>query len=123
MKIIIKKWGDSFVVPIPNVFAKNINTGLADVSIDNEKIIIKPVSKIKSISDNLNKEKEHTEPDSRYSEEEYPDITQTRTWELCGSLKIAKPDSCYIVGHNEEGRIITNYAEHIDEVLTENIHE
>jgi hypothetical protein len=48
------------------------------------------------------------------------DITQTRTWALCGTLEIAEPDTEYIVGHDEEGRIITNYAENVDDMLYSN---
>jgi hypothetical protein len=66
-----------------------------------------PVSKPKYTSDTLASE---------------PDITQTRTWELCGSLEIEKPDLRYVVARDLQGRIITDYAEHTDEVLTEDTH-
>ncbi len=45
------------------------------------------------------------------------DITQTRTWELGGSLEVAEPEPEYVVGRDEQGRPITNYAEHVDDVL------
>jgi len=45
------------------------------------------------------------------------DITQTQTWQLCGTLEITKPDPEYVVGRNEQGQVITNYAEHVDDVL------
>lgn len=44
-------------------------------------------------------------------------ITQTRTWELRGTLEVAEPEPEYIVGRDEQGRPITNYAEHVDELL------
>jgi hypothetical protein len=45
------------------------------------------------------------------------DITQTRTWQLCGALDVAEPDLEYIVGQDNQGQVITNYAEHVDDVL------
>ncbi|MCX6031671.1 MAG: type II toxin-antitoxin system Phd/YefM family antitoxin [Chloroflexi bacterium] len=45
------------------------------------------------------------------------DITQTRTWALRGTLEVAEPEPEYIVGRDEQGRPITNYAEHVDDVL------
>jgi metal-responsive CopG/Arc/MetJ family transcriptional regulator len=45
------------------------------------------------------------------------DLTRTRTWELCGSLAVAEPEPEYVVGSDETGAPITNYAEHIDDVL------
>jgi len=55
----------------------------------------------------------------RYAESEVTafDITQTRTWELCGTLKVAEPDPEYVVRHDEQGNVITNYAEHVDDLL------
>jgi hypothetical protein len=41
----------------------------------------------------------------------------SKTWELCGSLEISQPEAQYIVGQNEQGQAVTNYAEHVDEVL------
>jgi hypothetical protein len=41
----------------------------------------------------------------------------SKTWELCGSLEIPRLEAQYIVGQNEQGQVITNYAEHVDEVL------
>jgi hypothetical protein len=43
------------------------------------------------------------------------DITKTSTWQLL--LEIAEPDPEYVVGRDEQGNLITNYAEHVDEVL------
>lgn len=43
--------------------------------------------------------------------------TETRTWELCGTLEVAEPKPEYVVGRDEQGRPITNYAEHVDDVL------
>lgn len=45
------------------------------------------------------------------------DITQTRTWQLCGSLEVPEAESEYVVGFDEQGKAITNYAEHVDELL------
>ena len=45
------------------------------------------------------------------------DITQTQTWQLCGALSISEPDPEYISGRNERGEVITNYAEHVDDLL------
>lgn len=44
-------------------------------------------------------------------------ITQTQTWQLCGALEISAPEAQYVLGQDESGRSITNYAEHIDDVL------
>jgi hypothetical protein len=41
----------------------------------------------------------------------------SKTWELCGTLEISQPEAQYIVGQNEQKQAITNYAEHVDEVL------
>lgn len=55
----------------------------------------------------------------RYAESEVIafDITQTRTWELCGTLTIAEPEPEYVVSHDEQGNAVTNYAEHADDLL------
>jgi hypothetical protein len=45
------------------------------------------------------------------------DITQTRTWQLCGALEVSEPDLEYIVGRDAQGHEITNYAEHVDDLL------
>ncbi len=45
------------------------------------------------------------------------DLTQTRTWQLCGAFSIAEPEPEYLVGSDEMGSPITNYAEHVDDVL------
>jgi len=39
------------------------------------------------------------------------DLTQTRTWQLCGAFSVAEPEPEYIVGYDETGAPITNYAE------------
>lgn len=52
--------------------------------------------------------------------EDQPSSTPQRsskTWELCGSLEISDPETQYMVGRNEQGQAVTNYAEHVDEVL------
>ncbi|MCM0593682.1 MAG: hypothetical protein HEQ35_02610 [Gloeotrichia echinulata IR180] len=51
-----------------------------------------------------------------YLEKEKPNITQTKTWELCGSLEIPHPEPRFIV-EDEQARTSTNYAEHIDKIL------
>ncbi|PSF34518.1 hypothetical protein C7H19_18735 [Aphanothece hegewaldii CCALA 016] len=53
----------------------------------------------------------------KYLEETY-NITHTETWKLCGTLEISQPDPKYIVGKNEQGEIMTNYAEKIDEIFS-----
>ena len=45
------------------------------------------------------------------------DIRQTRTWDLCGALEIAGPDPAYLAEANDEDKPVTNYAEHVDDVL------
>ncbi len=45
------------------------------------------------------------------------DITRTRTWQLCGALEVAEPDPQYVIGRDEQGKEITNYAEHVDDLL------
>jgi hypothetical protein len=43
------------------------------------------------------------------------DITKTSTWQLL--LEITEPDPEYVVGRDEQGNPVTNYAEHVDDVL------
>lgn len=45
------------------------------------------------------------------------DMTKTNTWGMGGALKIAEPKAKYIVGRDKEGKPITNYAQHVDEIL------
>jgi hypothetical protein len=52
-----------------------------------------------------------------YLETESLEITQTLTWQLCGSLEISELDPQYILGKDNQGRVITNYAENTDQVL------
>ena len=44
-------------------------------------------------------------------------ITKTRTWKLCGTLEVSEPEPEYICGRDEQGQVITDYAEHVDDVL------
>jgi hypothetical protein len=55
----------------------------------------------------------------QYLEDQPRSVPQrsSRTWKLCGSLEIPHPEAQYIVGQNEQGQAVTNYAEHVDEVL------
>jgi antitoxin component of MazEF toxin-antitoxin module len=117
MDTVIKKWRDGFFVQIPDAFAEKISLvkkTYAEFSLEGGKILVKPVSRLRYTPGALS---DKTEP-----EDSYPEISQTRTWELCGSLDIEKPDPRYIIAHDEHGRIITNYAEQIDDVLTKDIH-
>lgn len=43
-------------------------------------------------------------------------ITQTQTWQLCGALEVSA-EAQFVVGQDKQGKAITNYAEHVDEVL------
>ncbi|MGI0481510.1 hypothetical protein ACN4EE_12050 [Geminocystis sp. CENA526] len=43
-------------------------------------------------------------------------ITTTKTWELCGSLEITNPEPQFQIS-DSNGKIYTNYAENIDEIL------
>jgi hypothetical protein len=52
-----------------------------------------------------------------YIQKDNFDITKTRTWELCGTFTVANPEQNYIVGADEQGNIITNYGENVDDVL------
>lgn len=52
-----------------------------------------------------------------YLQTELLDITKTRTWELCGSLEIDQPEPKYMIGQDNQGQPITNYAENINEIL------
>jgi len=45
------------------------------------------------------------------------DVTQTQTWQLCGMFEIANPEPEFVVGQDAQGRVITNYAEHVDNML------
>lgn len=44
-------------------------------------------------------------------------LEKPRTWELCGTLMVAELEADYVVSSDESGRPITNYAEHVDDVL------
>ena len=44
-------------------------------------------------------------------------VMQTQTWQLCGTLQVAKPDAQAIVGQDDQGNLITNYAEQVDTFL------
>lgn len=41
------------------------------------------------------------------------DLLQTQTWKLCGAFTVAEPETPY----QEHNNAMTNYAEHVDEVL------
>jgi len=45
------------------------------------------------------------------------DITKSRTWQLCGAFEVSEPTPEEIVGRDENGQIITNFAENIDRVI------
>ena len=51
-----------------------------------------------------------------YVQADLPIITESRTWQLCGSLKVSDPAPEYVVGE-QQGKMITNYAEKVDDVL------
>ena len=53
----------------------------------------------------------------RYVEAKPSNITQTRTWKMCGTLEVSEPDPKYIVGRDKQGQVITNYAEKVDDVV------
>jgi len=125
MKTAIQRWGDSFVIKIPDAFTDKISLWdktYLELFVENDRIIIEAVSKSQNTSD-ASPDNINNEPDiSGDLEKEYPDITKTNTWKLCGSLEVEKTDPRHIMGRDNNGHIITNYAEHIDEILIENIH-
>jgi hypothetical protein len=43
-------------------------------------------------------------------------LTQTQTWQLSGSFKVLQPEEEWIE-QDERGEIVTNYAEHVDNIL------
>jgi hypothetical protein len=45
------------------------------------------------------------------------DLTQTKTWELCGTFTIAEPETKYVIDTDETDSPITNYAERVDDEL------
>lgn len=45
------------------------------------------------------------------------DITKSRTWQLCGAFEVSEPTPEEIVGRDENGQIITNFAENSDRVI------
>ncbi len=49
------------------------------------------------------------------------DIRQTHTWQLCGALEVSEPDPEYVVGRDASGQEITNYAEHVDDMLNRGV--
>ena len=44
-------------------------------------------------------------------------MTQTRTWQLAGTLEVANPEQTDPIEQSAEGVTLTNYAEHVDDVL------
>ena len=44
-------------------------------------------------------------------------LIKTETWDLVGTLTVSEPDSKYVIGVDEAGEPITNYAEHVDDIL------
>ena len=52
-----------------------------------------------------------------HSEDSAFAITQTRTWQLCGTLEVSEPEPEYVCGRDEQGQVITDYAERVDDVL------
>ncbi len=44
-------------------------------------------------------------------------LEKPRTLELCGTLMVAELEADYVVSSDESRRPITNYAEHVDDVL------
>ena len=58
---------------------------------------------------------ETNEQVSPASEDE--NFLDTLTWRLCGSLEVSHPEPEYIVGQDAIGRPITNYSEHVDDVI------
>jgi Protein of unknown function (DUF2281) len=44
-------------------------------------------------------------------------ITKTKTWSAIGKYQIPNPDPQYIVSSSDNPEIITNYAEHVDDIL------
>ena len=44
-------------------------------------------------------------------------VMQTQTWQLCGTLQVAKPDAQAIIGQDAQGNFITNYAEQVNRSL------
>ncbi|MEM9539706.1 MAG: hypothetical protein AAGA60_09355 [Cyanobacteria bacterium P01_E01_bin.42] len=52
-----------------------------------------------------------------YLTKEKFDLTQTKTWDLCGKYTVENPESEDIVGTDKEGNIITNYSENVDKIL------
>ena len=65
---------------------------------------------IRSLQFGLNKNAPRVDAD------EY-NITHTHTWLLRGTLEINEPEADYIIGKDEDGTPITNYAENVDDVL------
>lgn len=49
------------------------------------------------------------------------DLTKTHTWELCGAFTIAEPETEYIVDSDDSNTLTTNYAEHVDDILYQNV--
>lgn len=52
-----------------------------------------------------------------YIQADLPTITQTQTWQLCGTFEVSDPAPEYIVGRDEKGQVVTNYAEKVNDVL------
>lgn len=44
-------------------------------------------------------------------------LTQTRTWELRGTVTVAEPEPEYVIGTDEAGNDVVAYSERVDDVL------
>lgn len=44
-------------------------------------------------------------------------LTQTRTWELRGTVTVAEPEPEYVIGTDEVGNDMVDYSERVDDVL------
>ncbi len=48
-------------------------------------------------------------------------MLQTKTWNLCGTLTISHPEPTFITDTSQISGVVTNYAEHVDDILYGNI--
>lgn len=44
-------------------------------------------------------------------------LPQTRTWQLCGGLEVIELEAEYVVGQDEQGKAVTDYAEHVNDLV------
>lgn len=93
----------------------NIETLTADEAVDLLRRM-PPRERLRVIA-RLLPETERELPERSLAEDREFNFKHTRMWELCGTLTVAEVEPEFVVGLDSAGQPVTNYAEHVDEVL------